>query len=104
MHPEAKDGGNDLAAGARKGRCCGLRLLRNLRQKSTALQMFPDCDTEEQMTNCIVETIDGRHTVRSVNSLLEIIEEFGERLSRVIWWEDVYVRREWRPKKETALP
>ena len=56
------------------------------------------------MTNCIVETIDGRHTVRSVNSMLEIIEEFGERLSRVIWWEDVYVRREWRPKKETALP
>ena len=66
--------------------------------------MLPDRDTEEQMTNCIVETIDGRHTVRSVNSLLEIIEEFGERLSRVIWWEDVYVRREWRPKKETALP
>ena len=66
--------------------------------------MFPHCDTEKQMTNCIVETIDGRHTVRSVNSLIEIIEEFGERLSRVIWWENVYVRREWRPKKETALP
>ena len=25
-------------------------------------------------------------------------------LCRVIWWENVYVRREWRPKKETALP
>ena len=68
------------------------------------MQMLPDRDTEEQMTNCIVETIDGRHTVRSVNSLLEIIEEFGERLCRVVWWENVYVRREWRPKKETALP
>lgn len=66
--------------------------------------MLPDRYTEKQMTNCIVETIDGWHTVRSVNSLLEIIEEFGERLQRVIWWENVYTRREWKPKKETALP
>lgn len=56
------------------------------------------------MTNCIVETIDGRHTVRSVSTFRELLEEFGERLKRVIWWENVYVRREWKPKKETALP
>ena len=56
------------------------------------------------MTNCIVETIDDWHTVRSVNSLLEIIEEFGERLQRVIWWENVYTRRAWQPTQETALP
>ena len=56
------------------------------------------------MTSCIVETTDGRHAVRIVYSLREIQEEFGERLQRVIWWENVYDRREWRPKKETALP
>ena len=56
------------------------------------------------MTNCIVETADGRHWVRRVYSMREIQEEFGERLQRVIWWEGVYTRREWRPKKETALP
>ena len=56
------------------------------------------------MTNCIVETTDNRHTVRSVKSFRELLEEFGERLQRVIWWENVYIRREWRPKKESALP
>ena len=67
--------------------------------------MLADRDgAEEAVTNCIVETADGRHTVRSVNSLREIQQEFGERLYRVIWWENVYVRREWRPKKEPALP
>ena len=50
------------------------------------------------MTNCIVETTDGRHRVRSVYSLREIQEEFGEQLQRVIWWENVYTRREWKPK------
>ncbi len=56
------------------------------------------------MTNCIVETSDGRHTVRSVTSFRELLEEFGERLQRVIWWENTYDRREWTPKKESALP
>ena len=68
------------------------------------MQMLPDRDGEKQMTNCIVETADGRHWVRRVYSMREIQEEFGERLQRVIWWEGVYTRREWRPKKETALP
>ena len=67
--------------------------------------MLADRDGAEQaMTNCIVETTDNRHTVRSVKSFRELLEEFGERLQRVIWWENVYIRREWRPKKESALP
>ena len=67
--------------------------------------MLPDRNgAEEAMTNCIVETSDGRHTVRSVTSFRELLEEFGERLQRVIWWENTYDRREWTPKKESALP
>ena len=56
------------------------------------------------MTGCIVETTDGRYCVRLIYSLREVQQEFGERLRRVIWWDNVYTRREWKPKKETALP
>jgi len=60
--------------------------------------MLPDRDGEKQtMKNCIIETRDGRHTVKSVNSIRELLKIFGERLARVIWWENIYDRREWRP-------
>ena len=51
------------------------------------------------MTNCIIETTDGKHDVRSVARFQELLDEFGKRLRRVIWWENVYDYHEWRQEK-----
>lgn len=51
------------------------------------------------MTNVIIETTDGKHDVRSVNRFQELLDEFGERLARAIWWTNVYDYHEWKPEK-----
>ena len=55
------------------------------------------------MRNCIIELTDGRHDVRSVESMSEILDEFGEEnVERVMWWEHIYEYREWGPRRNRA--